>query len=176
MATVGSVYAKAAFEMAQERGQVDALMADLRAFNDLLKSSASLTAVLSGAGINPASRKAVLDDVLKATGTSGISKHLLELLASRNRLSVLPSVVKELQALLDQSQGVLAGEVRSAVELSGEDLAVLEKAIAKRVGKKVRLAAEVDASLLGGVVATVGGKTFDASLRSQLNRFKNELI
>lgn len=176
MATVGSVYAKAVFEMAQERGQVDALMTDLRAFGDLLKSSAPLNAVLSGAGVNPESRKAILDDVLKAAGTTGLAKHLLELLVSRSRLSALPSVLEELQALLDQSQGVLAGEVRSAVELSAEEISVLEKAVAKRVGKKVRLAPEVDPSLLGGMVATVGGKTFDASLRSQLNRFKNELI
>lgn len=176
MATVGSVYAKAVFEMAQERGQVEGLMKDLSSFNDLLKSNAQLTAVLAGAGIDPATRKAILADVTKATGVSGLAQHLLELLSSRNRLSVLPTVVQELQSLLDQSQGVLAGEVHSAVELSQEEVSVLEKALAKRVGKKVRLAPSVDPSLLGGMVATVGGKTFDASLRSQLNRFKNELL
>jgi F0F1-type ATP synthase delta subunit len=38
----------------------------------------------------------------------------------------------------------------------------------------VKLKPEVDASLLGGVVATVAGRTFDASLRTQLERFKNQ--
>jgi F-type H+-transporting ATPase subunit delta len=78
--------------------------------------------------------------------------------------------------MIEASQGVLTGKVTSAVELSAEELDVLGAAIAKRVGSRVKLKPEVDASLLGGVVATVAGRTFDASLRTQLERFKNQNI
>jgi F-type H+-transporting ATPase subunit delta len=176
MATVGSVYAKAVFEMAQERNQLDGVLGDLRGFADVLRSSAPLTAVLSGAGIDPKARKAILDDVVKATGIGGMAKSLLELLATKARLAALPEIVKDLERMVEESRGIIAGEVRSAVELNQDEISRLEAAVAKRVGKKVRLVPSVDPSLLGGVVATVAGQTFDASLRSQLNRFKNELI
>ena len=66
--------------------------------------------------------------------------------------------------------------MKSAVEFSADELNVLGAALAKRVGAKVRLTQMVDPSFLGGVVATVGGKIFDASLRTQIERFRNELI
>ena len=176
MATVANVYAKAVFELGQEKSSLDSIMKDLREFQETLASSKPLTAVLAGAGINPGDRKAVLDDVLKALGTSGVSKSLLAMLDARARMAALPEVLKELERLVEESQGVMAGEVHSAVALSAEELSKLEGAIGKRVGKKVRLVPLVNPALLGGVVATVAGQTFDASLRSQLERFKNELI
>ncbi len=95
---------------------------------------------------------------------------------ARGREATLSQISDELEALVQKSQGVQAGQVRSAVELSAEELSVLSASLSKRVGGKVKLTQTVDPSLLGGMVATVAGKTFDASLRSQLERFKNELI
>lgn len=176
MSSVAKVYAKALFELGQEKGQTESLEKDLRSFSELLASGAPLGAMLGSAGINPNSKRAVLADVLKAMELHPVVKRLLELLVARGRSSEIPAVVRELEVLVEASHGVQAGQVRSAVELSSEELSVLSGALAKRVGGKVKLSQTVDPSLLGGMVATVGGKTFDASLRSQLERFKNELI
>ena len=91
-------------------------------------------------------------------------------------LGHLPDILNELDALIESAQGVLAGRVRTAVELSEDELAVLGAALAKRIGSRVKLSQVVDSSLLGGVVATVAGRTFDASLKAQIERFKSELI
>jgi F-type H+-transporting ATPase subunit delta len=176
MATVASVYAKASFELAQEKGRVDELIAGLRAFQELVGAHRGLSAVVAGAGVDPNHRRTVVREISKAASVTGVAKDVLEMLAGRSRLEALPEIIKSVEALQEGAQGVVAGEVRSAVELSGDEISVLSAAIAKRVGKKVRLTQSVDPSLLGGMVATVGGRTFDATLRSQLNKFRNELI
>jgi F-type H+-transporting ATPase subunit delta len=176
MAQVSSVYAKALFELGQEKKQLDQILAELKEFSDACRTSEALGSILAGSGFNPIDRKAVLAGVLAAMSLSGVSKKLLELLVARGRIGDLSQIVRELEAMIEGAQGIRAGGVRSAVELSVEELAHLGQALAKRVGGRVRLTQVVDPSLLGGVVATVGGKTFDASLRSQLERFKNELI
>ncbi|MGZ3693360.1 MAG: ATP synthase F1 subunit delta [Bdellovibrionota bacterium] len=176
MATVASVYAKAVFELAQEKGQLDAVYKELKSFWDVCHASQPLRAVVAGAGINPNDRKAILKDVNKALGLGQISSRLLEMLAARNRVSVVPELIKALEKMIEMGEGIQSGEVRSAVELSPQEVETLGAAIAKRVGGKVRLNQVVDPSLLGGVVATVAGKTFDASLRTQIERFKNELV
>lgn len=176
MSSVAKVYAKALFELGQESGQLEAIQKDLASFNELTASHAALGAVLSGSGVNPNVRKAILQDVLKAQEVNKVVGSLLGLLVSRSRMTELPKVLNELEALVQKSQGIQAGQVRSAVELSAEELSVLSASLAKRVGGKVKLTQAVDPSLLGGMVATVSGKTFDASLRSQLERFKNEMI
>jgi F-type H+-transporting ATPase subunit delta len=176
MSSVAKVYAKALFELGQEKGQLDAIQKDLKSFNELANSHEALKAILSGSGFNPNARKAVLLDVLKSLEVNKVIASLLELLVARGRVAALSQISDELEALVQKSQGVQAGKVRSAVELSAEELSVLSAALSKRVGGKVKLTQTVDPSLLGGMMATVAGKTFDASLRSQLERFKNELI
>lgn len=176
MATVGSVYAKAVFELASQKGSPSDVLSQLRAFWEACQASPPLKAALTGPVVEARARKAILKDVTKALGISGITENLLNLLAARGRLAYLPQVESELNSLIEASEGVLAGRVRSAVELSSEELGVLTASLSKRVGSRVRLSQEVDPSLLGGVVATVAGRTFDASLRTQIERFKSELI
>ncbi len=176
MATVSSVYAKAVFELGKEKGQLDVILAEIKSFADLIQSHPQLKAILSGSGFDPNARSAVLGGIFQATKVSGVVQKLFELLVARGRIRALPELVKELEALVEASHGVQMGVVTSAIELSADEVNVLAATLAKRVGTKVKLTQKVDAALLGGMVATVSGKTYDASLRTQLERFKNELI
>lgn len=176
MATVGSVYAKAVFELSAGKGGPEQISKQLREFWETVRSHAGLEAVLAGPTSDGSKRKAILQDILAAMSITGLAKNLLELLSGRGRLAYVPEVVDQLDALIESSQGIMVGKVRSAVELSADEVGVLSASLAKKVGGRVRLTQEVDPSLLGGVVATVGGRTFDASLRTQIERFKNELI
>jgi F-type H+-transporting ATPase subunit delta len=174
MATVGNVYAKAIFELGTEKKELDGVLKQLQGFWAAVKEHSSLVEALTGPVVDARTRQAILADVSKTLVISGLASRLLEMLAARGRLGQLPSVLHELEGMIEASQGVLTGKVTSAVELSSDELDVLGAAISKRVGSRVKLKPEVDASLLGGVVATVAGRTFDASLRTQLERFKNQ--
>lgn len=176
MATVSSVYAKAVFELGKEKNQLDSILSEIKSFAELVQSSSQLRAVLSGSGFDPNARKAVLDAVLQSVKVSGIVHKLLELLVARGRMEALPDLVTELESLVEASNGVQVGVVTSAIELGQEEVNVLANTLGKRIGSKVKLTQKVDPTLLGGMVATVSGKTYDASLRTQLERFKNELI
>jgi len=176
MATIGSVYARAVFEMAGPSGQVEGVARQLREFQEAVGSHGGLRSALAGPASQSASRVAILEDISAPLGISGLAKKLLGLLASRGRISYVPEIIEQLEAMIEAAQGVMVGKVRSAVELSSDEVSVLSASLAKKVGGRVRLTQEVDPSLLGGVVAIVGGRTFDASLRTQIERFKNELI
>ncbi len=177
MATIGTVYAKAIYELAGPKGELDLVAKQLRDFQEAVTSHAGLASVLAGPTSQAGSRKAILNDLASGLGLSGLAKKLLDLLASRGRMAYVPEIIQQLEAMIEGAQGIMVGKVRSAVELSADEVSVLGAALAKRIGGgRVRLTQEVDPSLLGGVVATVGGRTFDASLRTQIERFKNELI
>jgi F-type H+-transporting ATPase subunit delta len=176
MATVGTVYAKAVFELSSPKGEAEQVSRQLRDFWETVQSHAGLRAVLVGPGAEANSRKRILADISASLGLAGVSKRVLELLAARGRVGQLPEIMDQLDSMIETSKGVMVGKVRSAVELSADELSVLSASLAKKVGGRVRLQQEVDPSLLGGVVATVGGRTYDASLRAQIERFKNELI
>jgi F-type H+-transporting ATPase subunit delta len=65
--------------------------------------------------------------------------------------------------------------VRSATPLSGAQQERVRAALARSVGHDVELAVEVDGSLIGGLVAQVGDRVFDGSLRTQLRQLRARL-
>lgn len=92
------------------------------------------------------------------------------LLTENGRWDIFSDVVFAFQELSDASHGVTRGTVRSAVPLGPEQRTTIEKTVQNRLGKKVILSFEEDKNLLGGMVAQVGGWTFDDSIASHLSR------
>lgn len=169
------VYAAAFHDMAKKddlKGSVSAL----KDFSDLCSANPILKAVLMGDGIDPRSRTAILDEILGATKTEGVAARLLRLLVSRGRAGVLPEIIKELEAIQNAEAGIQSGVLKTAVQLNVDEVENIGRTLSKKAGGRVHLRAEVDPSLLGGFIATVGGKTYDASLRAQMERIRRELI
>ncbi|TFG91464.1 MAG: ATP synthase F1 subunit delta, partial [Myxococcales bacterium] len=79
-------------------------------------------------------------------------------------------------ALADEAAGRMRARVVSASPLSDAQRERLRRALAERTGSQLELDIEVDASLLGGAVATVGGLVFDGSLRTQLDQLRSTLM
>jgi F-type H+-transporting ATPase subunit delta len=176
MAQASQVYARAAFEVSQVSGSTPDLIAGLRSFWESCSESDVLLATVTRPNVSVEARVAVVRDLGAALGINPLALRILLLLAKRSRLGVVPEIIAELNVALDRVAGVQSGELRTAVELSADDMSRLSAALAKKIGSKIRLSQSLQPDLLGGFVATVGGKTYDASLKSQLNRFKNELI
>ena len=62
----------------------------------------------------------------------------------------------------------------SARELTSAALSSIVAGLEKRTGKTVVAEVAVDPSVIAGVQARIGGLVFDATVRSQLDRLKEE--
>ncbi len=88
---------------------------------------------------------------------------------------MLGDIADEYQRLLDSYRGIEEAEVTTAIPLDDEDKLRLGERLGAIVGKKVVIKPEVDSSLIGGIVARIGGKLLDGSTRSRLEALKREL-
>ena len=70
---------------------------------------------------------------------------------------------------------VLAGPQEWTADLSAERAAAIEQSLARVTGRTVLMTTQVDPSIIGGMVARVGGTVFDASVTHQLQRLKQRL-
>ena len=84
-------------------------------------------------------------------------------------------LARSYRELVDARMGRVRGKVASAVKMGDAQVAALKKQLEALTQRSVVLETSVDASLLGGVVATVGSHQFDGSLRSQLNELGRTL-
>jgi F-type H+-transporting ATPase subunit delta len=65
--------------------------------------------------------------------------------------------------------------VTTAVPLPPDRVEAVARGLERATGKRVRLTTTVDAAIMGGVVARLGSKVFDGSVRRHLERLREQL-
>jgi F-type H+-transporting ATPase subunit delta len=168
-------YAKAVFEIGVAQGGLDKLGSDIRTLAKAMKDSTELTSTLSSPAIRRSDRKKVLDGLLQYIGVVSQTRNLVYLLLDGERLATLPAIARELDAMIEAKAGRVSAEIVSAKPLDPAQLSQITTALEKLSGKKVTVSKREDPELLGGVVAKVGDKVYDGSLRNELRRIRDEL-
>jgi F-type H+-transporting ATPase subunit delta len=98
-----------------------------------------------------------------------LTQNFLGVLAGNRRLGDLPGMIRAFATIAAAQRGEVTATVTSAHELSKAQLATLKDKLTAREGRTVKLAADVDPDLLGGLVVTIGSKRIDGSIRTRLN-------
>ena len=174
--TSAARYARALLDVALKESDPQKIERDLAAFVAAVESSADLHRALTNPRIPAATRRQVLDAVAKAIGMEAPAAKLLGLLADRGRLEIYKELLAVYRERLLAHSNIVKGTVTSATPLAPEKLKALEAGLSTATGKIVQLDSTVDASLIGGVVAQIGSTVYDGSIRTQLNRIKQQLV
>ena len=174
--TSANRYAKALFDVAlEEKADLEQVDRDLEAVVSMLQASPELEAA-SNRGLSDAARKTLIEAVAKAmTLTTPVTK-VLVLLAQDRKLGYLPDLAAAFRERLLSHQNIVRAEVTSAAPLSPEKTKALEDSLSKVTGKKVELSVSIDPELLGGVVAKIGSTVYDGSVKTQLQRMRQDLV
>ncbi len=168
-------YAKAIFEIGSEQGGLDKLGNDIRTLAKAMKDSPELQSTLTSPAIRRPDRRKVIDGLLQHIGVVSTMRNLIYLLLDSERMSSLPGISRELDAMIEAKAGRVTAEVTSAKPLDPTQLSQITAALEKLSGKKVTVTKREDPELLGGVVAKVGDTVYDGSLRTQLRTIRDEL-
>lgn len=176
--SVARRYARALFALESETPARthDTRLEDLEEFGLALAESAELRAALLGPALSLEQRQGLVDVLARKMRLAKEVQAFLHVLCERSRLSGLDSVTAAYRALADGQAGRVRATVSGPYELTDTELSKLEKTISAATGKKVVLGASVDPTLLGGIVAEVGGVRYDGSLKTQLDRLRTQLL
>ena len=175
--TVARRYAGALFDVAGRNGDAGKPEQDLRSFVDLVQGSPELRRVFETPAVPPQKKRAIVDALVAKIGPIDPEVgRLLRMLAERDRLALLPAIADAYVERLMVSRRVMTAEVTTAMPLAGEQRAALAKALAKASGSDVTIDEKVDPSIVGGVIARVGGVVFDGSVVAQIARMRQKLL
>ena len=165
-------YAKAVFEIAIERQELDKWQSDLEKIA-ILGQDTAVVALLENPKLRFDDKAKLLVGVLG--DISPLALNLVYLLVARGRLNMAADIAAHYQQMLDSYRGIERADVITAIPLDDEDKLRLEARLGTMVDKKVVIEKEVDVNLLGGIVARMGGKLLDGSVRSKLAALKKEI-
>ena len=171
---VSKRYARALYEIAKENKANDKVFSELRVLHQAIHQEASLAEFLSSPVVRPNQKIAALKTAIGNKVSSDLLNTLL-VMAQKNRLNLFSELVTAYEQISDEDHDVTRGWVRSATNLSLEARKKIEETVNRVTGKKVILTFSEDKKIIGGMVAQVGGWTFDDCLDSHLKRLNEEL-
>ncbi len=166
---VASRYAKAIFDLVLESDEVAELENDVESLSDALDKSQELRDLIASPLYTRDDQKAAIVAIGTKMKLLANLNNTLALMASKRRLFVMGSFLRQLKILIAEHKGEITADVMSAKSLTKEQSDKLAKAIKERVGKEIKINASVDESIIGGIVIKVGSKMIDTSIRSKLN-------
>ena len=165
-------YAEAAYEIARERGTLEEWSAAL-SLMALVFADPQMTAMMDSARIAAVEKVRLVERTLE--GIDPLALNLARLLVTNGRTALAPQVAEAFQELVDEARGVAHALVTSAVPLSPSEQEAVASKLGEITGKRVDITTKVDESIIGGLVARIGDRLIDGSIRSKLQALKRQL-
>ena len=173
MEEVAEVYARALFEVASERGQLDVIREQLGQFVDVLATDRNLESFFFSPAFSPDEKKDGVGRMLEGAEATFIS--FLETLIERHRMPELFRMRTHYEELWEAEMKLLPVEVTSAIELDEAVVTEIGERIRTQTGNKIELTSVVDPDILGGIVLRVGDFILDASIRNSLSQLRKQV-
>ena len=174
LVTVARPYARAAFEVAQERRELEVWSGFLTALAAMI-SSPEISEVIRNPRISSA-RIAEFVIGLFEGSLAVPCANLIRQLSGARRLALAPSIRDLFEALRADAERRVTVEIISAQALDAGQEDRLAAILQRRIGKRVNIKSSVDRSLLGGAVLRVGDRVMDGTLKSRLAKLCAKLV
>lgn len=130
--------------------------------------------------ITPKQYAEALYQVVKGKKDSEVKnavKKFAGVIVENNDIKKAGKIIKQFSKLWNESKGIVEAEILSARELSKSTVALLNNYIKKLSGAgEIVIKQTVSKNLLGGVVIKYKDKVLDGSLKTRLEKLRDEII
>ncbi|WP_010630623.1 F0F1 ATP synthase subunit delta [Sporolactobacillus vineae] len=171
---VASRYAKALFEVAEERDAVEPIETQLGAVTQTLDNNQDLRRVLVHPQVSSENKKALVGKLFEEDAGLEVL-NLLRLLIDRKRESIIDDVLEAYTHMADLKRGILDVTVTTAVPLDEDEEKDLAARLENVLGKKLRMHTRVNEKIIGGILLRIGDRLYDGTIAGKLAGFKQEI-
>lgn len=175
--SVARRYAKALIDLATEAREIDRVQADLqKVVAQLTANGGQLLQALSNPVFTIAERRNVLGAVLPQMSVGATTRNVLMLAIDKGRFSEVPAIAEAFAEMADALSKRVRVIVETAEPFGPQFEAEVRAALSRATGKDVVIQTIVKPELIGGMVARVGSRVYDASVRSRLEGLRQQLL
>jgi F-type H+-transporting ATPase subunit delta len=173
--SIAQRYTTALFSLAQERGELEAVIAELDSFVKALASDAELDEFYASPVVDRKVKEQILHSVLD--GRAGeLTINFISLLVRKRRENLIEFVARQLHEMADQKAGRAPAAIGTPMPLGGVQLDELRARLSKLYGRDIIPHERVSPELLGGLVVQIGDRYVDASVSGKLEELRRHLL
>ena len=170
---VAARYAKSLIDLALEQKALEEIRVDMELFVNTLRINTELQAVVKNP-IIPLNKKNAIINAVFGGKIHRVTSSFLKIVIDKGRAEIIYGTAKEFLNQYNQYKNIVTAKVTSATPLTENAKTEIINKVKAITGGEVLLQTEIDDSLIGGFILTVGDKQFDTSLASGLAKLKKE--
>ena len=118
----------------------------------------------------------VLDNISNENKFENLLKNFLSFLITKRRFFYLEQILKSFIETCSKKRGELKAELKSAKELSSDEITKITDELTKNFSSKIKLNYKHDQSLIGGLVVQIESTMVDTSIKNKLQQIENKMI
>lgn len=173
LTSTARIYAKALFQLSKE-SNVD-IVKEVTSFNEAVRLSNDLENVLFLGVFSIEEKIAVFSDIVEAQGHSDFFKNFFSFVITENRMDLFHLIYKELVVMDDADKGFVRGTIEGKEDtVSTEILNKVNLMVKQRVGLTPNLEYKKNKNITAGMRIKVEDFLIDATIDSQLDKWKNQ--
>ncbi len=166
-------YAKALFDFAGEKNQIEEVYGDLKLFADTLKENRELQVLLRNPVVPSNQKHQIFESIFKGT-LHDITYQFLEVLLKKRREPSLDAICEEFFKLYNQAHNIKTVFIATASPLREPLKDKIVALLTEQTHATIDLHQVVDSHLIGGFVIKMDDFYLDSSILSKINKLRQE--
>ena len=169
-------YSLALYELASENNVLSQVEDQSSSILNLISSSEDFLGLIKDPTISQEDLLKVIDKISNDNKFESLLKNFLSFLITKRRFFYVEQILKSFIETCSQKRGELKAELKSAKELSGDEISKITDELTKNFSSKIKLNYKHDKSLIGGLIVQVESTMVDTSIRNKLQQIENKMI
>ena len=169
-------YSLALFELSEENNLLSQIEDQSSSILNLIEQSEDFSNLIKDPTTSQEDLLKVVNIISENNKFESLFKNFLSFLIQKRRFFFIERILKSFIEICSRKRGELKAELKSAKELSNEEIAKITEDLKKNFSSKIKLNYKHDKSLIGGLVVQVGSTMVDTSIKNKLQQIENRMI
>ena len=169
-------YSLALFELSEENNLLSQIEDQSSSILNLIEQSEDFSNLIKDPTISQEDLLQVINTISENNKFESLFKNFLSFLIQKRRFFFIERILKSFIEICSRKRGELKAELKSAKELSNEEITKITEELTKNFSSKIKLNYKHDESLIGGLVVQVGSTMVDTSIKNKLQQIENRMI
>ena len=169
-------YSLALFELSEENNLLSQIEDQSSSILNLIEQSEDFSNLIKDPTTSQEDLMKVINTISENNKFESLFKNFLSFLIQKRRFFFIERILKSFIEICSRKRGELKAELKSAKELSNEEIAKITEELTKNFSSKIKLNYKHDESLIGGLVVQVGSTMVDTSIKNKLQQIENRMI
>ena len=169
-------YSLALYELASENNILSQVEDQSTSILNLISSSKDFLNLIKDPTNNQENLIKIINSISNDNKFEILLKNFLSFLITKRRFFYLEQILRSFIEICSQKRGELKAELKSAKELSSDEILKITDELKKNFSSKIKLNYKHDKSLIGGLIVQVGSTMVDTSIKNKLQQIENKMV